>query len=57
VQEEFLKEYQNKYPQKPLTAEGLRPDQELTYAPPPGYNAHLNTTKCSGPPSAAASRR
>ncbi|HSB15113.1 MAG TPA: Gfo/Idh/MocA family oxidoreductase [Bryobacteraceae bacterium] len=45
VQEEFLKEYRKKYPQKPLTAESLSPDQELTYAPPPGYNAHLEHHK------------
>jgi predicted dehydrogenase len=45
IQEDFLKEYRKKYPPKPLTAESLSPDQELTYAPPPGYNAHLEHHK------------
>ncbi len=45
VQEDFLKEYRKKYPPKPLTSESLSPDQELTYAPPPSYNAHLEHHK------------
>lgn len=45
VQEEFLKEYREKFPPKPLTAASLSPDQELTYAPPRGYNAHLEHHK------------
>ncbi len=42
TQQEFLKEYRAKYPVKPLTAEGMKPDQVLTWAPPRGYNAHLD---------------
>src|SRR5581483_4817326 len=40
VQEQYLREYHQKYPETRPTADGLRPDRELRYAPPNGYNAH-----------------
>ncbi|MDQ2900291.1 MAG: Gfo/Idh/MocA family oxidoreductase [Acidobacteriota bacterium] len=40
VQEEFLREYRRKYPETRPTADGMRPESELRFAPPAGYDAH-----------------
>ncbi|MFN7992234.1 MAG: Gfo/Idh/MocA family oxidoreductase [Bryobacteraceae bacterium] len=40
VQEDFLREYHQKYPQTRPTADAMRPDKEMRYAPPHGYDAH-----------------
>jgi predicted dehydrogenase len=38
TQEEFLKEYREKYPVRRANADSLRPKDELRYSPPRGYN-------------------
>lgn len=40
VQEEFLREYRQKYPETRPTADGMRPDKQCRYEPPHGYDAH-----------------
>jgi len=40
IQEQYLSEYRAKYPEQRATADGLRPDTEQHFAPPPGYNSH-----------------
>lgn len=42
VQEQFLKEYRDKYPAQRATADAIRPQAEEKYLPPPGYNDHLD---------------
>jgi predicted dehydrogenase len=42
VQEEFLKQYREKYPQQRATADAIRPKAEEQYLPPRGYNDHLD---------------
>jgi predicted dehydrogenase len=42
TQDEFLKEYREKYPQARPTADGMRPDGEEHYRPPNGYSDHLD---------------
>jgi predicted dehydrogenase len=41
VQEKFLEEYRKKYPPVEPTADNMRPQEEIVYAPPSGYDAHL----------------
>ena len=41
-QEKFLKDYQHKYPRPRPTADGIRPQAEDKYLPPPGYDDHLD---------------
>lgn len=40
VQEQFLKEYQEKYPQSNPTADAIRPDKVEKYVPPSSHNPH-----------------
>lgn len=40
VQEQFLKEYREKYPAQRASADAIRPQAEETYNPPRGYNDH-----------------
>ena len=40
VQEQFLKEYREKYPAQRATADAIRPQAEETYNPPRGYSDH-----------------
>jgi len=40
VQEQFLKEYREKYPETRPNADAVRPDKQLRYQPPEGYDAH-----------------
>jgi predicted dehydrogenase len=42
VQEQFLKEYREKYPPQRPTADAIRPQAEDKYLPPPGYSDHLD---------------
>jgi hypothetical protein len=42
VQQEFLKQYREKYPQQRATADAIRPKSEEQYLPPRGYNDHLD---------------
>jgi len=39
VQEQFLKQYREKYPEIRPSADSVRPDKQLRYQPPEGYNA------------------
>ncbi|HTX37935.1 MAG TPA: Gfo/Idh/MocA family oxidoreductase [Bryobacteraceae bacterium] len=41
-QEAFLKQYREKYPVQPATADGMRPQGEELYLPPPGYSEWLD---------------
>lgn len=41
VQDQFLREYHEKYPPRRVSADSLRPDREDKYVPPAGFNAHL----------------
>lgn len=41
MQEEFLREYHAKYPEKRPNADSMRPDQVEKFIPPPGSDAHL----------------
>ncbi len=38
TQEEFLKQYREKYPQRRANADSMRPNDELRYSPPRGYS-------------------
>ena len=40
VQEQFLREYRQKYPETMPAPDGMRPQSEQTFTPPPGYDAH-----------------
>jgi len=40
VQEQFLREYRNRYPESRPSADALRPDKQLRYETPEGYDAH-----------------
>lgn len=40
VQQEFVRQYRDKYPQSTPTADALRPQSEERYNPPRGYNDH-----------------
>ncbi len=40
VQEQFMREYRQKYPETMPAPDGLRPQSEQTFTPPPGYDAH-----------------
>jgi predicted dehydrogenase len=40
VQEQFLREYRKQYPENRPSADALRPDKQLRYEPPEGYDAH-----------------
>jgi hypothetical protein len=40
VQDEFLKQYHQKYPPRVITADGMRPDGVENYTPR-GFNGHL----------------
>jgi predicted dehydrogenase len=42
VQEEFLKQYREKYPSQRATADAMRPKLNEEYLPPRGYNDHLD---------------
>jgi predicted dehydrogenase len=41
VQEKFLAEYRKKYPPLPPSPERMRDEGETRFAPPPGYDAHV----------------
>ena len=41
VQDEFLRQYRIKYPPVHPNADGMRPQEDAKYSPPPGYSAHL----------------
>jgi predicted dehydrogenase len=41
TQEQFLKQYREKYPEQHVTADAIRPEVEDKYLPPPGYSDHL----------------
>ena len=41
-QQKFLKVYKEKYPRPRATADGIRPQAEDRYLPPPGYDDHLD---------------
>jgi len=40
VQEQFLKQYREKYPEIRPSAGSVRPDKQFRYQPPEGYDAH-----------------
>ena len=40
VQEEFLREYRQKYPPRNVSADAMRPDKQQRFTPPPGHDAH-----------------
>ncbi len=40
VQEQFIRGYRKKYPEAPPNSDSLRPDKELRYETPEGYDAH-----------------
>jgi predicted dehydrogenase len=40
TQDEFLKQYYDKYPQNRPTADGMRPDRDEKFTAPPGFDAH-----------------
>ena len=42
VQEQFLREYREKYPPQVATADSIRPQAEEKYLPPRGYSDHLD---------------
>lgn len=42
TQEEFLKQYREKYPKQRATADGIRPQAEEKFLPPRGYNDHVD---------------
>ncbi len=41
TQEQYLREYRSRYPQPSPRADGMRPDRDDTYTPPPNFSAHL----------------
>jgi hypothetical protein len=41
VQEQFLKEYHQKYPKTRPSADAMRPDKEEVYSPPRDHSPHL----------------
>ena len=45
VQEQFLREYNEKYPKQRASADAIRPQSEDKYLPPPGYSDHLDHHK------------
>jgi predicted dehydrogenase len=40
TQDEFLRQYHDKYPQNRPTADGMRPDRDEKFSSPPGFDAH-----------------
>jgi len=42
TQEQFLKEYHDKYPPRKAIADSIRPDSDEKFLPPRGYNDHLD---------------
>jgi predicted dehydrogenase len=40
IQEQFMREYRQKYPATRPSADGIRPDSTQKFMPPPGYDAH-----------------
>jgi predicted dehydrogenase len=42
TQEEFLKQYREKYPEQKASADAIRPEVEDKFLPPPGYSDHLD---------------
>lgn len=42
TQEQFLKEYREKYPRQRATADAIRPKATEEYLPPRGYNDHID---------------
>jgi predicted dehydrogenase len=40
IQEQFIRDYRQKYPLIRTSADGMRPQSSQTFAPPPGYDAH-----------------
>src|SRR5271166_6096224 len=42
TQDQFLKEYREKYPQRRPTADGIRPQAEEKFMPPRGYSDHVD---------------
>jgi predicted dehydrogenase len=41
VRKKYMEDYRKQYPVKPLTAQTLRSNDQLRFAPPSGYNAHV----------------
>ena len=42
MQDKFVKEYREKYPQQRANADSIRPEMEEKYMPPKGYSDHLD---------------
>jgi predicted dehydrogenase len=42
MQEQYMKEYREKYPVQRATADAMRPQGDEKYLPPPGYNEQLD---------------
>ena len=42
MQKDFLKQYEEKYPQQRANADAMRPLDEEKFLPPPGYSDHLD---------------
>jgi len=42
TQDQFLKDYREKYPQRRPTADGIRPQAEQKFMPPRGYSDHVD---------------
>ncbi|HZU28665.1 MAG TPA: Gfo/Idh/MocA family oxidoreductase [Bryobacteraceae bacterium] len=41
IQEQFVRQYEAKYPPQKPTADGMRPDNEKVFQKPPEFNTHL----------------
>jgi predicted dehydrogenase len=41
-QQEYMKQYRDKYPQQRATSDSIRPQGEEKYLPPPGYSDHID---------------
>lgn len=42
VQDQYMKEYNAKYPHQKPSADGMRPTSQDKYLPPPGYSDHMD---------------
>jgi predicted dehydrogenase len=42
IQDQYLKDYRQKYPQQRASADAIRPTSEERFSPPRGYNDHLD---------------
>ena len=41
TQEQYLRQYRSQHPQPSPNADGMRPNRDETYTPPPNFSAHL----------------